>query len=73
MNIAIVDIAAENSGALSVLLDFVDFIDTDNEARQHKWFVFVSNSEYFKSKSNHIISVELSNVKKAGVIDCYGI
>lgn len=65
MNIAIVDIAAENSGALSVLLDFVDFIDNSNDAKQYNWFVFVSNCKHFNKKNNHINIIELPNVKKS--------
>lgn len=44
MNILVVDIAAESGGALSVLLDFYQYVKSDKEAKKHNWKFIVSTS-----------------------------
>lgn len=65
MNIAIVDVAAESGGALSVLSDFVKCIEESTIAAEHKWFLFTSF--VFETKSNHICNVPCPEIKKSWI------
>ena len=43
MRIAVIDVAAENGGALSVLHDFIKYIESDNEfCRNNTWILYTS-------------------------------
>ena len=63
MNIAIIDVAAESGGALSVLMDFLNFIKQYDAAKEHQWFVFTSK-EVLVSEA-HIVNLIFPEVKKS--------
>lgn len=60
MNIAVVDVAAEKSGALTVLNDFIDFITSNSSiCNNHMWYVYTSVPiECDKEYINNIIVPE---------------
>lgn len=64
MNIAVVDVAAESGGAMSVLLDFLKFMESDVPfCRENQWFLYTS----FTPETHHsnIISVVVPEIKKS--------
>lgn len=59
MKIAVIDVAAEYGGALTVLRDFVQYIDSDDEfCRSNTWILYTSIPMFIKNKnaSNRVIS-----------------
>lgn len=42
MKIAVVDVAAESGGGLSVLLEFMEFIRTNEKMKNHEWYIYTS-------------------------------
>lgn len=63
MRIAVVDVAAENGGALSVLNDFVDAIGQSEAAGRHEWFIFTSVVDVKERENVHCI--QCPEVKKS--------
>ena len=62
MNIAIVDVGAESGGALSVLMDFLDYLLTlENDTNEY--YVFVSKAIDIKNKRFHV--VQKPEIKKS--------
>lgn len=63
MNIAIVDVAAESGGALSVLTDFLKYVESSQAANTHNWFVFTSFN--LNSGCPSITNIVCPEVKKS--------
>lgn len=63
MKIAIVDVAAESGGALSIFTDFINFISKYTEAANHEWYIFTSVLDIEEQNNIHLI--KNSNVKKS--------
>lgn len=55
MNIAVIDVAAQEGGGGAVLRDFVDFIKTDIASADHQWFVFTSLISFNDTDNVHCI------------------
>ncbi len=54
MNIALVDVAAESGGALSVLMDFLDYLlSLENDTNEY--YVFVSKAIDIKNERFHVV------------------
>lgn len=65
MRIAVVDVAAEIGGAMSVLLDFVNYIQSEQPfCAENEWFVYTSTKIDIKDKSN-INSIVVPEIKKS--------
>lgn len=61
MKIAIVDVAAEYGGALSVLNDLIDYIET--EECDNKWYIYTSKS--LVSRKDNVFIIQCPKVKKS--------
>lgn len=62
MNIAIVDVAAESGGALSVLMDFLDYL-LSNDDDKNEYYIFVSKELDVNNKRFHV--VQKPDIKKS--------
>lgn len=65
MKIAVIDIAAEKSGALSVLQDFYNYVSTSPECEQHEWYFFLCK-KFFEEKQN-IKIITLEKIKQSRI------
>lgn len=63
INIAIVDVAAESGGALSVLTDFYNYVKYSAESKQYNWIFFTSVISFETTENIHVISD--INIKKS--------
>lgn len=63
MNIAVVDVAAESGGALSVLEDFVDTIVRNEESNSDEWFIITSVVRTKETKRVH--NIRFPEVKRS--------
>lgn len=60
MNIAVIDVAAENGGALSVLKDFLEYVVSVND--ENKYYVFVSKEiDIIHPRIQYILKSEVKN------------
>lgn len=61
MRIAIVDVAAESGGALSVLMDFLNYLHSIDDDK-NEYYIFVSQSiEIENNKFHVVIKPEIKN------------
>lgn len=64
MKIAVVDVAAESGGALSVLLDFIHYIESDYDfCSNNQWVVYTSR--YIHITKDNIELVVIEKIKKS--------
>lgn len=63
MNIAVVDVAAQEGGSGAVLRDYVDYIKSDVASANHQWFVFTSLINF--SDSNNVHCIQDGSIKKS--------
>lgn len=64
MKIAVVDVAADSGGAVSVLLDFLNFIQSDNEfCRNQEWIVYTSMP--FEIGASNCQNIVIPEIKKS--------
>ncbi len=63
MNVAIVDVAAKSGGALSVLTDFVNYIEQSDDAKNHKWFIFTTIPLHVNGA--HLVNIVCSSIKRS--------
>lgn len=70
MKIAVVDVAADSGGAVSVLLDFLNFIQSDNEfCRYQEWIVYTSMP--VEIATSNCQNVVIPEIKKSWVHRLY--
>jgi hypothetical protein len=62
MKIAVIDVSAENAGALPVLKDLYDFLVKSERAKGHEWYFFTCD-DFIKDTYN-IRQIINSNIKK---------
>lgn len=62
MNIAVIDVAAESSGALSILYDFVDSLIKKKTGNKDVWYIFTSIVEV--NACDNIRNIRMPNIKK---------
>jgi glycosyltransferase involved in cell wall biosynthesis len=65
MNIAVVDVAAQTGGALSVLDDFVDALLKYESDSENQWFIFTSVVPVKEEKNIH--NIQCPKVKKSWI------
>lgn len=64
MRIAVVDVAADSGGAVSVLLDFLNYIQSDDEfCRLNEWIVYTSMP--VEVKAGNVENIVLPEIKKS--------
>lgn len=64
MKIAVVDVAAESGGAMSVLLDFIKYVESDYEfCRNNQWLIYTSKP--IKVTKDNIKNIVVEKIKKS--------
>lgn len=64
MRIAVIDVAANRGGAMSVLLDFLGFIQSDDAfCKSQEWFIYTSTP--LDINKNNVHNILVSKVKKS--------
>lgn len=63
MNIAVVDVAAQEGGGGAVLRDYVEYIKADASSANHQWFVFTSLISF--SDTSNVHCIQDKNIKKS--------